>query len=377
MKTTDKNERPNSLKYQWKLYGLVSRSDWATNLDKSVAYELIDNYMKPYGNTRASIGYLQKATGGARSRITASLRRLTERGPFDVLRKGSGTRPSEFRPKFELVSGVVFDTSTKPGASGVETDTSSGVENDTSKGASGVESDTQTVLQGNGLQPTYLVGREIDPAPAGGAVSAHADGAPTAAGKDGFEKLYIAYGLRRDKAGARAVYNELNPDAELQVRLIEKADAWRMAAAAAPGCKRKYLATWLKEECWDCDVPGSWTNKSAAKPKPSAPANSNLPSKARQWQRVTIDGAEVEEHAKGSRLVLTLLPDGGEPVIERIALEDAKQDVQEFGQKQFTSLRNAVGIGGIEDFSELLGLSFECRVYDGQREYRAIKAEAA
>lgn len=60
---------PDSLKYQWRLYALVSRSTWATGLDKSIAYEIIDNYYPKFGNARASLRYLQQATCAERPNV--------------------------------------------------------------------------------------------------------------------------------------------------------------------------------------------------------------------------------------------------------------------------------------------------------------------
>ena len=121
-------ERSDSLKYQWKLYGLVSRSDWATSLDKSVAYETLDRYVKSFGNSRASLRYLQQATGATRPNIISSVRRLTERGPFGVVQKGIGTAATKYQLRFDLLpgkpSGIADNTSNEPGASGIAGDTS-------------------------------------------------------------------------------------------------------------------------------------------------------------------------------------------------------------------------------------------------------------
>jgi hypothetical protein len=101
--TSDKKYAPDSLKYQWRLLGSVHRSDWATSLDKSVAFEVIDNYRKAHGNSRASLRYLEKATGATRPSVIASLRRLCENGPFSVALQGGGTRPTAYALHFDKV----------------------------------------------------------------------------------------------------------------------------------------------------------------------------------------------------------------------------------------------------------------------------------
>ncbi len=387
--TSDKQERPDSLKYQWRLLGLVNRSDWASSLDKSIAYEIIDNYMKPHGNSRASIGYLQKATGGARSRITASLRRLTELGPFDIVRKGSGTRPSEFRPKFELVSGVVLDTSSKSGISGVALDTSSSVENDTSRAASGVESDTESVLPVDGLQHGIQVEGINDSAapsapPGPGAV------APAGAGtaEEGFKAVWAAYGFPYKKAEARAAYKDLNPRPALQV-LIEAATAWRRAWEAQhdPEAPRKYLHSWLEQECYDEEVPGrrfvkstkKARNAAAHKPKPHAHANDNeRPTPSRQWQRVQIVESRVSKFPDGGMdLSIQLKADAGDTLSDIIVLDHPDYETQAEGKRCFAALCQACGVDETEDSNDLHGIAFERRLFAGRRQYRAIKAEAA
>jgi hypothetical protein len=71
---------PDSLKYQWRLVGAVLRSDWATGLDKSIAFEIVDNYRSAFGDSRASLSYLQNATGADRKAVIASTRRIVEHG---------------------------------------------------------------------------------------------------------------------------------------------------------------------------------------------------------------------------------------------------------------------------------------------------------
>jgi hypothetical protein len=122
--------RLDSLKYQFRVLGLVTRSDWATSLDKSIAYEIIDNYIKPKrasdwekGNSRASLRYLEEATGATRPNVIASTRRLIENGPFSVERKGSGTRETEYKIHFHLVherpSGIAGNTTSNCAPSGI------------------------------------------------------------------------------------------------------------------------------------------------------------------------------------------------------------------------------------------------------------------
>ncbi len=81
---------------QHKLLGAVVDSQWATRLDTKIAWHVIENYYAKFGNARASLRYLEKATGSQRNKIINSLRRLTDNGAISVIRQGAGTK-SRFR----------------------------------------------------------------------------------------------------------------------------------------------------------------------------------------------------------------------------------------------------------------------------------------
>lgn len=160
--TSDKKHAPDLLKYQWKLLGLVQRADWATGLDKSIAYEVIDNYYSKFGNSRTSLRYLEKATGAARQNVIVSLRRLCENGPFSVARKGSGVRPTEYNLHFDRVaenaSGHADSTASDDFPSGHAGITTGGHADDTSRGASGHADVTESSYQYRPTRPTYWIG---------------------------------------------------------------------------------------------------------------------------------------------------------------------------------------------------------------------------
>ena len=46
--------------------------------------------------------FLEKATNDRRDRIVASLRRLIDHGAISIVRKGEGTRPTEYALNFDL-----------------------------------------------------------------------------------------------------------------------------------------------------------------------------------------------------------------------------------------------------------------------------------
>src|ERR1700733_13791913 len=101
---------------QYKLLGAVIDAPWATRLDHKITRHVIDRYYAKFGNARASLRYLEKATGATRANIIESIRRVTENGVIRVIRQGIGTRPTEYDLNFEFASkpssGIVGDTST-------------------------------------------------------------------------------------------------------------------------------------------------------------------------------------------------------------------------------------------------------------------------
>lgn len=63
-----------------------------------------------------------------------------------------------------------------------------------------------------------------------------------------FNHLYAVYGVRKGKADARRVFDKMAPNLAHFTGMIEAAREWR---AAAGGIERKWLATWLRDECFD------------------------------------------------------------------------------------------------------------------------------
>ena len=148
-----------------------------------------------------------------------------------------------------------------------------------------------------------------------GSAPAFEPSAAAGAEEDAFKSLWRAYNLRKDKKAARDAYNRLKPDAAQQASLIESATAWRQAWEAKPDSRRKYLATWLSDESWDCEAPGKRSAKFEKKPgkpavkpkpKPPAPANDNSP-ETYPWREVmTIHAAEFLRNGGTDDLFLRL-----------------------------------------------------------------------
>lgn len=364
---------PDSLKYQWRLHGLVVRSDWATGLDKSISYEIIDNYKKEFGNSRASLTYLQNATKADRKSVIASVRRLVEHGPFSVARHGAGTRATEYLLDFDVVadnpsSGVESTTSQNAPSSGVCTTTGSGVGTTTSAPSSGVCT-TESVLHVPAYKDDVHVERNFDPAAPTAPLPSFPIGAEVAVPAEGFDSLWIAYGHRQKKAEAKAAYKKLHPDAEMQARLVVAATAWRMRweEQGNPQAARYTLAKWLEREEFECDPPAGYKAKApkarssaANSNRPAAPARlapaARLPSQSSRV--VEVVASEVAAEGRATVLRLSLRREDGATETMSIDVESNDAAMQARGQRRLGELASAAGLDAIDDAVQLHGRRF-------------------
>jgi hypothetical protein len=160
-----------------------------------------------------------------------------------------------------------------------------------------------------------------------------------------FDHLYVVYGVRKGKAAARRAFDKIAPDRAAFTSMIEAAGKWR---GAAGGIDRKWLSTWLTDECFDEDPSGPRVERptkvkaspARAKAKPAGPVTA------------TIIAAEVIFPRVGISDLHFTTDDGSEHVI---VLESDDADAQYEGQKQLGTLIRAAGLNQIEDSAELLG----------------------
>ena len=134
-------------------------------------------------------------------------------------------------------------------------------------------------------------------------------------GQEGFEALWLAYDFRKRRAEARAAYAKPNPDAATQARLLTAAVAWRKAweAQDKPNAPRKYLYSWLAEECFEEDAPGkplaspTRKAKAATKSKLLKADNDNQHSSQSGWERVQIVASKIVPLEDGGRKLMMLM----------------------------------------------------------------------
>jgi hypothetical protein len=91
---------PGSLLSQYQLLRAVIGTPWATRLDHKITSHIIERYYSKYEVARASLRYLEQATGATRTNIIESIRRIIEQGVVTVTRQGIGTRPTEYGLNF-------------------------------------------------------------------------------------------------------------------------------------------------------------------------------------------------------------------------------------------------------------------------------------
>lgn len=393
---------PDSLKYQWRLLALVLRSDWATSLDKSIALEIVDNYSKDHKNSRASLSYLQAATGAERRHVVASTRRLVERGPFSVALKGKGTRPTAYELHFDLVadtaSGALEGTTTEAiggGSSGYLGGTTGSAPGGTTGASSGSPWGTESDLLEVGLQPGLHVGGNFvaGAAPPPSSVALGAAGAVPAPG--GFDAFWTTYPRKHGRAKARAEWEAIAPGEDLAAEVIAAARAWA-AHYADHGTHKKWMpepANWLRGERWAEDLPISHSDakgaaiakakaNAPAAPAP-APANDDVPPAPRHGLPVgrhtaTIVTAEVRTKDGTKTLDLSFAIEGA-TYPHGIVLEGATPQAQEDGQRELGILTYALGLGDECGADAFVGLPFTMTVgSSGAFKYEpVVEAQAA
>lgn len=358
------SEKTDGLLGQHHLLLAIIHTDWATRLDHKVAAVIIERYFSRYGNSRASLRYLEDKTGATRPNIIASTRRLTEHGAFWIVREGAGTRPTEYGLNFDFSSsGIASDTS----SSGIAHDTSCGIADNTSTPPRGIAHDTKTSLTVTGLQ-AELPERDIDFAAPMAPPLAGLSAATAEPAKEGFEELWKAYGHRQKKAEAKAAYSRLSPDGDLHARLVCAATAWftRWAEQNKPDAPRFTLAKWIEREEFECSPPAGYKAKSQAAapaevPAKEAPDFTIYPDRSTSGEIIRTEISTDEDDGTRMLEVWYRTVDGAE-INQLIVYESADPTEQDVGQKEIRGLLEAVGLNELEDAKELVSRKVDLMV---------------
>ena len=370
---------PGSLLSQYKLLCAVIDAPWATRLDHKITRHVIERYWVKHGNARASLRYLEVATGATRTNIIESLRRVIDKGVFSIVRQGVGTRPTEYDLNFDFASkvpsGIAGDTST----SGIADGTPSGIADDTCSGSSGIADGTESYLRTE-LTSSRTVSRiEDTPAvPTAPPVPGlEADTAATAvdpkAQPNLFEELWAVFPRKHHRAKARAAYKALAPDETLHTDLMTAAIALAGHYEKTATDKKwwKHMHTWLAEERYLEDLPEPYENPkeaAIARAKENGPRMSVKPQPAKTTglspktplgrHKVKVIGSELPDDNSFTekRFIFSYRIEGGDHEGKEFShtfkIVSDDENLQTDGQKFFADLRNATGIIEPEDTSD-------------------------
>lgn len=94
---------PDNLLAQWFILGAIIRDDRCRAIHAKVAWPILEAYFKKHGNGRASIRYLETATGLTKGSIATATADLVRLGYFTRV-MGEGKRPTSYTPNWELAS---------------------------------------------------------------------------------------------------------------------------------------------------------------------------------------------------------------------------------------------------------------------------------
>ncbi|WP_298372902.1 hypothetical protein [uncultured Bradyrhizobium sp.] len=334
---------------------------------------VVEAFRRDFGNGRASISYIKRATRLDDKTIIKTCRELADWG-FVVRHVVSG-RATEYVPAW---------ATTKPYPMSASGDfaTSENTSGDFTGGASGI-------FTGGAAQTSPVFSREsylllpadsktdgnsnVSASASGVAMPASPSGAGSKAPGDDFERVWKAYGkLGNKQASKRAFATLQNPDVE---HIAERAASW---AASAKG-KRMPLEKWLAEERYD------EADRRAAKPHASDHDDEEGDDMAKTTRadrhRAEIDAAKradalAEQKRRESircqvPFGTTFVANASEFVQEdgtsrlilhtshgevSVILESPNSELQDAGQRHLSQLTTAAGLGEIDDSAELHGI---------------------
>jgi hypothetical protein len=356
---------------QYKLLGAVIDAPWATRLDHKITRHVIDRYYAKFGNARASLRYLEKATGAKRTNIIESLRRIADNGVIRIIRQGIGTRPTEYDLIFDFASknpsGPVDGTSTSGPAEGTPT----GPVDGTSIVSSGPHDGTESYLRN--MSTDMLTVSRTEDAPAGPTappvLGVNADTAVTAvdpkAQPNRFEELWAAFPRKHHRTKARIAYAALAPDEALHADLMAAAIALAGHYEKSATEKKwwKHMHTWLAEERYLEDLPEPYENPkeaaiARAREKGPRKAASTTPAKATGLSpgtpigrhKVKIVGSEFPDNTSSPEVRIKFfyrIEDGdhtGKEFSHTFKILSDDENTRMDGQSIYANIRNATGV---------------------------------
>ncbi len=311
---TPRTATAGSLLSQWWTLGeiILDRRTNGSGRHTKVAWVIIDRHMQAKGNSRASIRFIEQATGLSKGIIIKACRELVEWG-YMTQRTGIGTRPTEYSPNWSSVSPA---SNTKSNLSSVlqESNASVPLESNTTD-ISVLPVSNESYLPKPADKAELQVGRNID---THGATLAGLT--PAAAPRDPEEKkkpfdiFWQTFPRKYKKPKARAAWDKLNPSEELADRIIEAASLWAEHYTINP-IDKKWMpspANWLAGERYDEDLPEIYED-----PKERAISKAkDRPAKAKPYAHSVVKGGINEMYIVGVREEGTYMSD-----VHRVTLD--------------------------------------------------------
>ncbi len=342
---------------QWWTLGAIALDSRTAGRHMTAAWVIIDRYMQSRGNARASLRYIENATGLSKPTVIGACRELVEWGYFSR-HLGVGTRPTEYAPNWLVVNPSL------PLASGQQGLTTGGQDGSTTTGASGEQGLTKDLLTSPADKPAdSKVGNTNTPDPLVAGLSA-ATGSRDP--ESAFDRFWQSFPRKHQKPKARVAWAKLNPDADLAERIVVAAGEWAEHYAENP-VDKKWMpapANWLAGERYDEDLPSVYVDaKEAAiarakdKPKPAAKPKHVEPNDddkdledvaaakvapAKRDQEYVIEKADIvsDQFSETLKLMMRGVEDGlCRP--RNICVQHKREDEQAKGRKEFDRLLDA------------------------------------
>jgi hypothetical protein len=359
--------KPASLLSQWWTLGTIATDSRTVGRHFAVAWVIIDRFMQKRGNGRASIRYLEKATGLSQHTIIKACRELVQWGFFTA--HISHGRATEYTPKWS----VLHPSTALSGAEPLYSASADLMCSTSAKSAAPMFS--ESCLPEPADKPAS---REVEDSSDGAATPPHAAGLSAASGVTppgasaripdtlgGFEEFWNSYAHKQKRDKAEAAWAKLDPSPDLAATIISEAGRWA-AHYVEHNVEKNWRAmphNWLASKSWTCDLPIIYTDpksaaigkvRGSAKPKPAKQSSEAKPSqRARTTARITSTEVVTTGSATELRIVAT---DGDGVEHERIMdLEHDDAETQFEGQRLLAKLVDAAGLKEISCSSELHG----------------------
>ncbi|QDB99772.1 hypothetical protein [Mesorhizobium sp. 8] len=370
--TDDKKEprtaKPGTLLSQWWTLGAILTDNRTAGRHAAVAWVIIDRYIQKKGNGRASARYLAQATGMGTRHIVRACRELTEWGYFDQ-HTGSGTRPTEYTPKWLSVSPMVHTKADVPSVSPMGNACVSPMGNATGSSVSPVGN--ESCLPCRLTKPADGEVGNIDTLepPASDGLTATAPGSRDP--ESAFDRFWIVFPRKYQKPKARAAWDKLAPSPELAERIVEAAGRWAEHYREHP-VDKKWIPTpanWLGGERYDEDLPEVYVDaKEAAIAKKrdkarKADSESHVTGRQQPEERpmrvVDIVNVDFYEVSTTHSIFTFTFAERGE--VERwsheIHINHPEQETQIDAQREFSRMLRALDVENVENEEQLKALS--------------------